>query len=144
MDLYIIEREGHAPRFSGTQADAKAKAKEVGGKWSPIKVPDRKQFLCDWLTLFSAQVEATTIMAKRQPPPADPGEPHPPAIRPGQLIPAALRENGAIATLARMEDSNVDQIVEIIGNASGYPLARYASAVAIAFGKLEGSKHAPR
>lgn len=135
MDLYIIERPNSAPIFVGTQEKAKAEAKSNGGNWGAAVIPDRKADLIEWLNAFSAarcQPAKSATAVRLQP--ATPTEP----------IPPALERWGAIATLASMDSGpRVNEIVEIICNSGRYELARYAGAVAMAFGRIEekGTPH---
>ena len=133
MDLYIIERAGMAPKFRGTQADAKTLAREVGGTWQPIEVPDRKPERVAWLNTFAAAL----VQPIRQVPDAEivqrnDGEAQREAAR--RMTP---RDMDAGAVLARMDQPGIDAMCETICKSSGYVLARFAKSVACAFTRLE-------
>lgn len=126
MDLYRI-----AGKYHGTQAEARAAAKAAGLRFDPAKhsekVPTDKAGLIAYLNEhLSAPAPASAPQRSAAVTPLATAERTLPALRP----------NGAIALLASMDDPDVDRVAEIICASGGYPLARYASAVAVAFANL--------
>jgi len=117
----------------GTQTEAKKEAKACGGTWEMIDVPiTPKEKLLEFINGLEEQIAPVVQAAAPAPPPV---------IEPGfseEERVGALRDRGSIAMLARIDEGKmVDEIVEIIGRSKKYALARFASAVAIAFGRFE-------
>jgi len=122
MRLYRTD----AGKWAGTQEEARALAKSAGCAWHQVEVPTDKPGLLAFLNQEQALYRAAAATLRRHPS-ADP-------------VPPALRE-GAIADLARMEGNaagiDVDALVAAISTSDSYRLARFAGAVAMAFGRLE-------
>lgn len=49
MRLYIVTKDGAIPHWLGTQAEAKAYAREIGAEWQQYDVPTPKEELLEFL-----------------------------------------------------------------------------------------------
>jgi hypothetical protein len=156
MQLSRITHPNGTINWVGTQGDAKSEARTVKGSWEVVEVPTDKQGLLDFINDMQRQINSaapSTTSADSgtdpeslppEPAPAPPPPPAPPAFVEESAPPLgtegvpALRSRGAVATMARMEaGKQVDEIVEIIAKSKRYALARFAGAVAIAYGRFE-------
>lgn len=112
MNLYLANG-----RYVGTQAEAR----RADRNFTPVAVPVDKDGLIAYLNKLA-----------RPPAPSSAAPaPHSAAEHP---IPPALDPHGTIALVASCDGgATVQKTVDLICAASGYSLARYASAVAVAF-----------
>lgn len=136
MQLTRITRPDGTRFWVGTQTVGKKEAKACGGTWEVIDIPiTPKEDLLAFVNDMQEQIMPVPVAAPAPAAPP-PTEAEPPAFSEDEQTIPALRERGSIAMLARMDEGKaVDEIVEIIGRSKKYALARFASAVAIAFGR---------
>lgn len=133
MRLYRIDQHSKpGSRWAGTQAEAKAVAKEFGGKWVETDVPTDKAGLLEFLNREAAVARETAALNEQLAAPAPyVSPPKQPAFNQGQ--PAPGREGGPRLFTAGPDN---DLICEAIEEAEGMSLARFAESVACRFASL--------
>jgi hypothetical protein len=154
MKLYLTTGSTGGPvEFTGTQDDAKASARRVGGKWAPEEVPDAKADRIAWLNKFITHIALHLIPGASQPTPVVIG-PVPVITTPdpedGALVdtsagvpmvalkvlaqsdPALLadpRPNAQRGKLKLQAGRELDQICDLIEAADSFVLARITETV---------------
>ena len=120
---------------AGALVATQEEAREAGRGWQREDIPDADK--ASLLAFINAERERKAERTERLP--APPLQRAAPA--PAEPVPPAMRQGGAIAILSRIDDGpEVDRLCEVIGAASGYALARFASCVAVRFQRLSQPK----
>jgi hypothetical protein len=121
MNLYLANGT-----YVGTQADARAITKD----FTAVEVPTDKAGLIAYLNSMDRPGGPGARAAGSTPAPV-------PFSPPGLTEAAQVRNMGASDVLSRIDGpADIDALVETICASSGYPLKRFAGAVACAFTRL--------
>lgn len=129
MRLYLI-----GPLWRGTEAEAKAAARETGGDWQKVEVPTDKPGL---LTFLNERLEAERV-ASSAATPADAAKP----VKPGKC-PVCDRTESAAAFVAQSEDLQAINDF-ILDRATPMQVENIFSAIGARFHELRKAAEAAR